>query len=55
VEVNLAQFKSTLRRLQSVKAGAALAPLRPPTQAQETPLREIDRLTQRVGQSRTGG
>jgi hypothetical protein len=52
---DLAQFKSTLRRLKSVKAGAALAPLRSSTQAQDSPQREIDRLTLRVGQSRTDG
>lgn len=52
---DLAQFKSTLRRLKSVKAGAALAPLRASTPAQNAPQREIDRLTLRVGQSRTDG
>lgn len=52
---DLAKFKSTLRRLKSVKAGAALAPLRSSTQAQDSPQREIDRLTLRVGQSRTDG
>jgi murein DD-endopeptidase MepM/ murein hydrolase activator NlpD len=45
---DLAQFKGKLNRLKSVKAGAALAPIKPSTRAQEEPKREIDRLTQRM-------
>jgi murein DD-endopeptidase MepM/ murein hydrolase activator NlpD len=45
---DLAQFKGKLNRLKSVKAGAALAPMRPSTRAKDEPEREIDRLTQRM-------
>jgi murein DD-endopeptidase MepM/ murein hydrolase activator NlpD len=45
---DLAQFKSKLNRLKSVKAGAALAPLKPSSRVQQEPKREIDRLTQRM-------
>ncbi len=45
---DLAQFKNKLNRLKSVKAGAALAPLKPSSRVQDAPKREIDRLTQRM-------
>ena len=45
---DLAQFKGKLNRLKSVKAGAALAPLKPSTRVKEQPKREIDRLTRRM-------
>jgi hypothetical protein len=44
----LAQFKGRLGRLKSVKAGAALAPMRASGRTKEEPQREIDRLTQRM-------
>ncbi len=46
---DLTQFKGKLNRLKSVKAGAALAPLKPGSRVKEEPKREIDRLTQRTG------
>lgn len=52
---DLARFKGTLQRLKSVKAGAALAPLRAPTKSTDEPKREIDRLTLQVGRSLTNG
>lgn len=45
---DLARFKGRLNSLKSVKAGAALAPLRPTERVQEKPKREIDRLTQNM-------
>lgn len=45
---DLARFKGRLNNLKSVKAGAALAPLRPTERVQEKPRREIDRLTQNM-------
>ena len=52
---DLAQFKSRLNRLKSVKAGAALTPLKPSSRVNETPKREIDRLSQRLDSNgRTG-
>ena len=52
---DLAQFKSRLNRLKSVKAGAALTPLKPSSRINETPKREIDRLSQRLDSyGRTG-
>jgi murein DD-endopeptidase MepM/ murein hydrolase activator NlpD len=45
---DLAQFKGRLGRLKSVKAGAALAPMRASGRTKEEPQREIDRLTQRM-------
>jgi hypothetical protein len=52
---DLARFKATLQRLKSVKAGAALAPLRAQPKSTDKPKREIDRLTLQVDQSRTNG
>jgi murein DD-endopeptidase MepM/ murein hydrolase activator NlpD len=45
---DLARFKGRLNNLKSVKAGAALAPLRPTERVTEEPKREIDRLTQNM-------
>jgi murein DD-endopeptidase MepM/ murein hydrolase activator NlpD len=45
---DLAQFKGKLNRLKSVKAGAALVPMKPSSRVDEAPKREIDRLTQRM-------
>lgn len=45
---DLARFKGRLNSLKSVKAGTALAPLRPTERVQEKPKREIDRLTQNM-------
>ena len=52
---DLARFKGTLQRLKSVKAGAALAPLRAQPKSTDEPKREIDRLTLQVDRSRTNG
>ena len=52
---DLARFKGTLQRLKSVKAGAALAPLRTQPKSTDEPKREIDRLTLQVDRSRTNG
>lgn len=52
---DLAQFKGKLNRLKSVKAGAALAPLKPSSRVQEAPKREIDRLTRRMDVGNTRG
>jgi murein DD-endopeptidase MepM/ murein hydrolase activator NlpD len=52
---DLARFKGTLQRLKSVKAGAALVPLRTQPKATDKPKREIDRLTLQVDHSRTNG
>ncbi|MGB5076857.1 MAG: M23 family metallopeptidase [Sphingorhabdus sp.] len=48
---DLTQFKGRLNRLKSVKAGAALAPMKPSGNLTEEPKREIDRLTQRINTS----
>jgi murein DD-endopeptidase MepM/ murein hydrolase activator NlpD len=45
---DLAQFKRKLNNLKSVRAGAALTPLKPTSRVKEEPKREIDRLTQRL-------
>lgn len=45
---DLARFKGRLNSLKSVKAGAALAPLRPTERTKDEPKREIDRLTQNL-------
>lgn len=45
---DLAQFKSKLNRLKSVKAGAALTPMKSSASKPKEPIREIDRLTQRL-------
>jgi murein DD-endopeptidase MepM/ murein hydrolase activator NlpD len=52
---DLARFKGTLQRLKSVKAGAALAPLRTQAKSTDEPKREIDRLTLQVDHSQTKG
>ncbi len=52
---DLAQFKGRLNRLKSVKAGAALTPMKPSGRSQEAPKREIDRLTQRMDSGRNTG
>jgi murein DD-endopeptidase MepM/ murein hydrolase activator NlpD len=52
---DLTRFKGNLQRLKSVKAGAALTPLRTAPKADEAPKREIDRLTLRVGRPLTSG
>jgi murein DD-endopeptidase MepM/ murein hydrolase activator NlpD len=52
---DLARFKGTLQRLKSVKAGAALAPLRTQPKSTDEPKREIDRLTLQVDRSRIKG
>jgi murein DD-endopeptidase MepM/ murein hydrolase activator NlpD len=52
---DLTRFKGNLQRLKSVKAGAALTPLRTAPKNEDTPKREIDRLTLRVGRSLTSG
>lgn len=52
---DLARFKGQLNRLKSVKAGAALAPLKPSGRVKEEPKREIDRLTQRMDGTTTRG
>jgi murein DD-endopeptidase MepM/ murein hydrolase activator NlpD len=52
---DLTQFKGRLNRLKSVKAGAALAPLKPSGRTTDEPKREIDRLTQRMGGSNSRG
>ena len=43
---DLGKFKARLNSLRSVKAGAALAPIRPTGRVEQEPKREIDRLTQ---------
>ena len=45
---DLARFKGRLSSLKSVKAGAALTPLKPSGRVTEEPKREIDRLTQNL-------
>jgi murein DD-endopeptidase MepM/ murein hydrolase activator NlpD len=52
---DLARFKGKLNRLKSVKAGAALGPLRSTTTIRKEPEREIDRLTQRMDGRSTRG
>ena len=52
---DLTRFKGSLQRLKSVKAGAALTPLRTAPKVNEAPKREIDRLTLRVGRPLTSG
>ena len=52
---DLAQFKSRLNRLKSVKPGAALAPVKSSGRATKEPKREIDRLTQRTDERNNGG
>jgi murein DD-endopeptidase MepM/ murein hydrolase activator NlpD len=52
---DLARFKGKLQSLKSVKAGAALTPLRTATQKGEAPKREIDRLTLRDNRALTSG
>lgn len=52
---DLARFRRQLNALKSVKAGAALTPVKGSKRASEEPKREIDRLTQFVGhRSRAG-
>ena len=46
---DLAQFRTKLNRVKSVKAGAALTPMKSSSRAKDGPTREIDRLTQRMG------
>lgn len=45
---DLTRFKGQLGRLKSVKAGAALAPMKSSGRAKEEPKREIDRLSSRI-------
>ncbi|MEP7349107.1 MAG: M23 family metallopeptidase [Sphingorhabdus sp.] len=45
---DLAQFRSKLNRVKSVKAGAALTPMKSSGRTTKEPKREIDRLTQRL-------
>jgi murein DD-endopeptidase MepM/ murein hydrolase activator NlpD len=45
---DLARFKGELARLKSVRAGAALAPMKTSKNEAQEPKREIDRLTQRM-------
>ncbi len=45
---DLAQFRRKLNGLKSVKAGAALTPMKASTSKSKEPVREIDRLTQRM-------
>ena len=52
---DLARFKGTLQRLKSVKAGAALAPLRTQAKSTDEPKREIDRLTLQIDNSQPKG
>ena len=52
---DLAQFKSKLNRLKSVKAGAALTPMKSSVNKPKEPVREIDRLTQRLDERRNAG
>ncbi len=52
---DLARFKGNLQRLKSVKAGAALTPLRTAPKSADGPKREIDRLTLRDGQANPNG
>ncbi len=52
---DLAQFRRKLNGLKSVKAGAALTPMRASNPAKEQPKREIDRLTQRMDGLETNG
>lgn len=52
---DLAQFRRKLNGLKSVKPGAALTPMKASTSKPKEPVREIDRLTQRVdGRSNAG-
>ena len=50
---DLAQFRSKLNRVKSVKAGAALAPMKSSASKNKEPKREIDRLTQRMDNTRS--
>ncbi|OYY71055.1 MAG: hypothetical protein B7Y00_04680 [Sphingomonadales bacterium 17-56-6] len=52
---DLTRFKGNLQRLKSVKAGAALTPLRTAPKKDEAPKREIDRLTLRDSSLLTSG
>ena len=52
---DLARFKGNLQRLKSVKPGAALTPLRTTPENDETPRREIDRLTLRDNRTLISG
>ena len=52
---DLARFKGSLQRLKSLKAGAALTPLRTTPKNEDAPKREIDRLTFRDGRLPTSG
>jgi murein DD-endopeptidase MepM/ murein hydrolase activator NlpD len=52
---DLAQFRRKLNGLKSVKAGAALTPMKASSRAKEEPKREIDRLTQRMDAPSTRG
>ena len=52
---DLAQFRRKLNGLKSVKAGAALTPMRASNPAKEQPKREIDRLTQRMDRRENNG
>lgn len=45
---DLTRFKAKLNHLKSVKAGAALTPIKSPENKNQGPTREIDRLTQRM-------
>ncbi|MEE9435013.1 MAG: M23 family metallopeptidase [Sphingorhabdus sp.] len=49
---NLASFRARLKRLKSVKPGAALAPLQGKRRDEDQPRREIDRLTQKASYSK---
>jgi murein DD-endopeptidase MepM/ murein hydrolase activator NlpD len=52
---DLAQFRRKLNGLKSVKAGAALTPMKASTSKSKEPVREIDRLTQRMDSGRRTG
>ncbi len=52
---DLARFKGELARLKSVRAGAALAPMKTSRNEPSEPKREIDRLTQRMGVGNSRG
>ncbi len=52
---DLANFRTKLARLKSVKPGAALSSLRKTNTQTDKPKREIDRLTQKVAPSRKTG
>jgi murein DD-endopeptidase MepM/ murein hydrolase activator NlpD len=52
---DLAQFRRKLNGLKSVKPGAALTPMKSPSRTSDEPVREIDRLTERLDSNKRSG